>query len=468
MTLADMTALLPLMVLAATPVAVMLAIAAHRSHALASGITMAGLFATLAACWAVWPSAPRPVGDLFIVDRWALFYMGLVAAAALVVTMISRGYLERRTARREEYYVLLTLAAAGAAALVASRHVVSFVLGLELLSVSLYALVAYVREEAIGIEAGMKYLVLGGTSSAFLLFGAALVYADTGRLMLAPEPWGPLTLAGFAMVLVGVGFKLAIVPFHLWTPDVYEGASAPVTAFVATVSKGAVLALVVRWFGPLVAGNAGQDGTNLATLLSALAVASMFAGNLLALRQENVKRMLAYSSIAHMGYLFVALLAGGALGATAVSFYLVAYFVTTLGAFGVIAALSTDRDADRTEDFRGLYRRRPWLAMLMTAMLLSLAGIPLTAGFIGKFTLFLAGVGGSLWLLVICFAINSTIGLFYYLRLVATIFKREGSAPAPAPVPTMAGIALAALGVLLLALGIWPGPLIELVRGLTP
>ena len=466
MSLADMVALMPLILLAATPVAVMLAIAVRRSHDMAFALTATGLVATLVSAGMEWPVPPGDVTALFVIDRWALFYTALVAAAAIVVAMLSHGYLERRRAKREEYYVLLLLATAGAAAIVSSRHFVSFILGLEVLSVSLYALAAYVREDALNLEAGMKYLVLGGTSSAFLLFGAALVYADTGALALTGAAMSPLVLGGIAMILVGVGFKLGLVPFHLWTPDVYEGAPAPVTAFVATVSKGAVLALVVRWFGPMIAGS--HDALML--VFSALALASMFAGNLLALMQNNVKRILAYSSIAHMGYLLVAFLAGGALATAAVSFYLVAYFVTTLGAFGVIAVLSTgERDADRMEDFRGLARRRPWLAGLMTAMLLSLAGIPLTAGFVGKFYVFLAGVGGSLWLLVLAFAVNSTIGLFYYLRIVMMIFQSQVGPVPPSPrVPVMAGVALGALGVLLIAIGVWPAPLVEIVRSLVP
>jgi NADH-quinone oxidoreductase subunit N len=282
-------------------------------------------------------------------------------------------------------------------------------------------------------------------------------------------------LTGFAMILVGIAFKLALAPFHLWTPDVYQGAPAPVTAFIATVSKGAVFALLLRCFDPVAQGP--NDGVRL--LFGVLAVASMFTGNLLALLQDNVKRILACSSIAHMGYLLVAFLAGGPLAAEAVTFYLIAYFITTLGAFGVVTVLSAPgRDADRMEDYRGLFRRHPWTAAVLTVMLLSLAGIPLTAGFVGKFYVLYAGVSSSLWLLVLLLVVNSAIGLFYYLRIVVTICRRpepEPSAaasatvlPPPERVPLMGRAALSALTVLLVALGVYPGPVIDLIRLLLP
>src|SRR5262249_20378764 len=207
-----------------------------------------------------------------------------------------------------------------------------------------------------------------------------------------------LLLAGFAMLLVGVGYKLALVPFHMWTPDVYQGAPAPVTAFLATVSKGAMFALLLRYFTPIDV----YAYRPLFLVFSLIAIASMLVGNLLALSQPNVKRLLAYSSIAHLGYLLVAFLASRAMAGTAVAFYLVAYFIASLGAFGIITVLSNGaREAESIDAYRGLFWQHPWLAGIFTAMLLSLAGIPITAGFVGKFYVVAAGVGTSLWLLVI-------------------------------------------------------------------
>jgi NADH-quinone oxidoreductase subunit N len=367
----------------------------------------------------------------------------------------------------------LLLATLGSMTLVASSHFVSFFLGLEILSVSLYAMIAYTRARPISVEAGIKYLILAAASAAFLLFGIALVYAETGTMEFAriatalrANSADVIALAGLAMIVVGVGFKLALVPFHLWTPDVYEGAPAPVTAFVATVSKGAMFALLLRYSNLL----GIQTYYSLFIAFSVIAIASMLVGNLLALLQNNVKRILAYSSIAHLGYLLVAFLASGALAVIAVAFYLTAYFVTTLGAFGVVTLLSdADRDADRIDDYRGLFHRHPWLAGIFTAMLLSLAGIPLTAGFVGKFYLVAAGVGSALWLLVIVLVVASAIGLFYYLRIVVAMYQPppEG-APAPARVslPIAGSVTLAVLTLLLVWLGVYPTPFIQMIQQL--
>ena len=371
-------------------------------------------------------ATPHGGTALLTLDGYARFYTGLILAATAAVTLLSVGYLEQIADQRDEYYVLLLLAALGSLVLVAATHFVSFFLGLELLSVSLYALIAYSRTREESIEAGIKYLVLAATSAAFLLFGMALVYAELGTLAFAgltatpistPDPL--LALTGIGLIVVGFGFKLALVPFHLWTPDVYQGAPAPMTAFVATVSKGAMFALLVRYFSVVDL----RSHHALVIVFTLLAIASMFAGNLLALLQSNVKRLLAYSSIAHLGYLLVAFLASGSLAVTAVTFYLVAYFVTTLGAFGVVTVLSTgEREAESLDDYRGLVVRRPWLAVLFTAMLLSLAGIPLTAGFVGKFYLTVAAGGAGLWPLLVVMMVTSGIGLFYYLRVIVAMF----------------------------------------------
>jgi NADH-quinone oxidoreductase subunit N len=300
--------------------------------------------------------------------------------AGFSVAALTYSYLEKRQGHHEELYLLLILATLGCTVLAAASHFASFFLGIELLSVSLYALAAYLRHSDKSVEAGVKYLILAAVSSAFLLFGMALVYAETGSMAFseiavraAGAGGSGLTfLAGIGMIIVGLGFKLAVVPFHLWTPDVYEGAPAPVTAFIATASKGAVFALVLRYFTSV---EIHQHAALLA-IVTGIAVLSMFAGNLLALLQTNVKRILAYSSISHIGYLFVTVLASGPMAATAAAFYLAAYFITTLGAFGVVTVLSgKDRDADRMEDYRGLAWRRPWLTGVFTVMLFSLAGI---------------------------------------------------------------------------------------------
>jgi NADH-quinone oxidoreductase subunit N len=292
---------------------------------------------------------------------------------------------------------------------------------------------------------------------------------------LAPETWAPsglLALAGMGMILIGIAFKLALVPFHFWAADVYEGSPAPVTALIATASKGAVFALLLRYFGAM----RMQIRDPFFVIFTVVAIASMFLGNYLALLQNNLKRLLAYSSIAHMGYLLVAFLAGGRLAVTAVTFYLLAYFITTLGAFGVITALSNkETDFSRIADCRGLAFRHPFLGVVLAAMMFSLAGIPLTAGFLAKFYVLLAGVRSALWLLVLVLVANSVVGLFYYLRVIITIYQpmhagitpEGGGATRPAPSASMAGgIVLIVLTVGLIWIGVYPGPVIHWIDGL--
>jgi NADH-quinone oxidoreductase subunit N len=472
MSASDLIALSPIIVVAAAAVAVMMLIAFSRSHILTVLLAVAGLGGSF---FALFPAAgliPREVTPLIVIDGYALFYMGLILISGLIVGILSYGYLDGREGNSEEFYLLLLLATLGSMVLASARHFVSFFLGLEVLSVSLYAMVAYVRTADRSNEAGLKYLVLAGVSSAFLLFGMALVYAGLGTMEFAriaekapAEAGNPLVISGFVLTVVGIGFKLALVPFHMWTPDVYEGAPAPVAAFIATVSKGAVFALLLRYLGVTDL----QAYRPLFLIFSLLSIASMLAGNLLALLQQNVKRILAYSSIAHLGYLLVAFLAGGGLAVTAVSYYLAAYFVTMLGAFGIVSLLSGKQgDADSLDDYRGLARERPWLAGIFTLMLLSLAGIPLTAGFVGKFYVVAAGANSALWALVVILAASSAIGLFYYLRIVAALFLPAVEKERPLrQVSFSGGFVMACLVAALFWLGIYPSFLIELIRAST-
>ncbi len=504
MNAASFMASLPIVVLAAAAVLAMAAVAVFPRGRLTFWFALCGLAISLIVTLATPADVYARIGPLCVIDAYALFFTGLIAASAFLVVLLSRAYVRECVTRAEEYYLLLLLATLGAAVLVASQHFASFFLALELLSVSLYALIAYPRLQERALEAGLKYLVLAAVSSAFLLFGMALIYAQTGTMEFARlatwlgnaaggtldaataigrassgrglDPW---ILGGLALVVVGFGFKLAVVPFHMWTPDVYQGAPAPIAAFVATVSKGAVMALLLRFVGLLGLTREGP----LTTLLTLIAMASMFAGNLLALLQRDLKRLLAYSSIAHLGYMLVALLASGPAAAAAVGFYLVAYSVTTLGAFGVITVLSTGRgasgDLDALDDYRGLGRRHPWLAGVLAVMLLSLAGIPLTAGFVGKFLVVAAGVRGHLWTLVVLMVVNSAIGIYYYLRVIVAVYLQPGvtatvpvvddvalstAGSARRPVPLAAGIALAVLTAALFWLGVYPGPVLRILQ----
>jgi len=469
----DAIALLPLTVVGGTSVLVMLATAIRRSHAFTLGLTLAGLAAAFWCAWLASSVAPRQLTALLIIDDYSLFYFRLLMAAVFAIAILTYDYLRKRDLHREELYILLLVATLGAMVLVASSHFASFFLGLETLSISLYAMIAYLRMSR-PLEAGIKYLVLAAGSAAFLLFGMALVYADLGTMEFARMAQSfqgirndTLLVSGMALIITGIGFKLAVVPFHLWTPDVYEGAPAPVTAFIATVSKGAMFALLLRYFYSA----AGIADRHIAIVFTSIAIASMIAGNVLALLQDNVKRILAYSSIAHVGYLLVAFLVSGQFAVEAVTFYLVAYFVTTLGAFGIVSVMSgSDDEPDQMEDYRGLFWRRPALASVFTAMLLSLAGIPVTAGFIGKFYIVAAGASSARWALIIILVVSSVIGLFYYLRLVATMYATPDSESTTTaePATSIGGAVLAALTCLLLWLGIYPNPVLRMIENVFP
>jgi NADH-quinone oxidoreductase subunit N len=469
MNAADILALLPLLLIAATSVIVMLGIAFNRNHALAAELTLLGLAAAFVSIYAAALVAPRQVTSLLLVDRYGLFYMGLIIASAAAVAALSYQYFEDHEGHREELYLLLLIATLGCAVLVLSSHFVSFLLGLEILSVSLYAMVAYLKDRKQALEAGIKYLIMASASAAFLLFGVALIYAALGtmefsriRELSVSGSELALLLPGIVLTVTGIGFKLGVVPFHLWTPDVYQGAPAPAAAFVATTSKSAMVALLLRYF--YLSGALQYRAVFL--VFAVIAIASMCAGNLLALLQTNVKRILAYSSIAHFGYVLVAFLAGGTMAIEAVSFYLVAYTVTILAAFGIVAVLSgSERDADDVEDYRGLFWRRPLLAGVFTAALLSLAGIPATMGFIGKFYVLTAGASAAAWPLIIILVITSVAGLFYYLRIVVALYSA-----APEHVPVQMGsrgggaFILVLLMILLICFGIYPAPLLDLIR----
>ncbi|MGH8763117.1 MAG: NADH-quinone oxidoreductase subunit N [Nitrosospira sp.] len=479
LTHSDFMALLPLIIIAGGAVVVMLAAAFYRRPRPVMALTLFGLILSLAALLPAADFGPRQITPLLMVDRYALFYMALVFAATFVVTVLCYRYFGGDESRHESLYILLLLAALGSGVLVASSHFASFLLGLELLSISLFTLIAYPGNAKHPLEAGIKYLVLAGLSSAFLLFGMALIYAQLGTMQFAkigamlavPEQrLDAYGLAGLALIVAGAGFKLALVPFHMWTPDVYEGAPAPVTAFIATVSKGAMFAMILRYF---IASEAHQS-PSITLALSLIAVATILVGNLLALRQDNVKRILAYSSIAQLGYLLAGFLAFGVLAVEAVTYYLAAYFVTMLGAFGVVTVLSKgvpERDSDALTDYTGLFWRRPWLSGVFTAMLLSLAGIPLTMGFIGKFYVLAAAVGASLWLLVAALVVGSAIGLFYYLRIIAVMCApgdlkmTAGQAITPIlPLSLGESLTLAALTLLLIWLGVYPALLIHVLE----
>ncbi len=441
MTGLDLQALSPLIVLGAGATAMMLQIAFLRSVAITSALGVLVLSLAALVCVFQAPLAPRLVTPLLQADPLAFLFCGLFCVAGAVTVLLSRDYVCHHGDEPEEYFLLLVLSTTGACVLAYATHVASLMLGLELLSVSLYALIAYPNKSILPLEAATKYLVLSAAASATTLFGFALLYAGTGALdfsglgaRLDDAQLGTASLmVAAAMVFTGLAFKLSIVPFHLWTPDVYDGAPAPVTGFLASVAKVAVFIVMLRLF--LEADLFRYR--RLVEITGLMAILSMLAGNLLALLQTNVKRMLAYSSIAHIGYLLIVLMAcvnsgSHSLGYEAAAYYLIAYTVTTIAAFGLLTLISAEQVERENIDLHhisGLFWRQPLLATLMLVALLSLAGIPLTAGFIAKFYVFNAAVEGHNWVLLATLIIGSGIGIYYYLRVIYYMSRRPEEHP---------------------------------------
>ncbi len=441
MTGADFQSLSPLLILSGGATVLMLQIAFVRSVNLTATLTTLILALAALSCVYAGQIEEQRVTPLLLADHFALLFCALFCAAAAVTALLSHDYIQHHGDEPEEYFLLLTLSTLGACVLAYAVHVASFLLGLELLSVSLYALIAYPNKSILPLEAATKYLVLSGAASATALFGFALLYAVTGTLEFSTLgtrldetiSGQPVLIAGAAMVFAGMAFKLSIVPFHLWTPDVYDGAPSPITGYLASVAKAAVFIAVLRLF--LEADLFRYQ--LLVELIGLMAILSMLAGNLLALLQTNIKRMLAYSSIAHIGYLliiFMAYLTSGdrALTVEAAAYYLIAYTATTLAAFGLLTLISAqqvERENVELHHVTGLFWQRPLLAALMLVAMLSLAGIPLTAGFIAKFYLFSAAVNGQNWTLLGSLILGSGIGIYYYLRVVYYMTRRPEHQP---------------------------------------
>ena len=467
-------ALAPFVVIAGTAVAVMLGIALKRNFELAFAMAACGIIASLLTLRMPWRDSPIQAGLLIWLDDYALFYMALLLSAGLAVLGLCYDYFKDREGQHEELPLLLLTALLGALVLVGSSHFASFFIGLELLGISLFALIGYPLNQARSLEAALKYLIFSGVSSAFLLMGMALIYAQCGELYFSgigryiagQQDINVTVLSGTLLIVAGLAFKLSLAPFHFWTPDVYEGAPAPIAAFIATVSKSAVFVLLLRYF----ISSGSYSYAPLLNVFSVIAGLSIVGGNLLALLQNNVKRLLAYSSIAHMGYLLVALIAGGSIVVETFAFYLPAYCMTTIGAFGVVSVLSTAQtEADEMACYRGLFWRRPWLAATFTLMLLSLAGIPLTVGFIGKFYILTGASGSRLWGLLLAVIIGSGLGLYYYLRIVVAMSMHVETTATVKPFgrDRASTAILAVLTLLVVWLGVYPSLLVSVIHSIT-
>jgi NADH-quinone oxidoreductase subunit N len=416
-------------------------------------------------------------GGLVESDSFSFFFRLLVGTVALLVILAAGPYLDRERLPVGEFYALLLFATAGMGVLASAQELLTGFIGLEMSSISSYILAGYRRDSLKSSESAMKYFLLGSFATAFFLYGIALVYGATGTTMLdkmaAADTTGTLLKLGLAMILIGLGFKVAAAPFQVWTPDVYEGAPTPVTALFSAGPKAAAFALLLRIFATVPAATKFWFWA-----FWLLAVLTMFAGNLGALVQTNIKRLLAYSSIAHAGYILVAFAAvttmsadsnaGAAPAYAAVLFYLLSYALVKLGAFTIVSQLGGTGEKNLSlDDYAGLSQRQPFVAAMLSVYLLSLLGLPVTAGFFGKFYIFKAAVNSHLIWLAVLMAINSTIGVYYYLRVIVVMYMREPSAEAAALGPVQFPIGVNAVLLITFAgtilFGVYPNPVINFI-----
>jgi len=367
----------------------------------------------------------------FVTDPLARILKLFSVTVVATVFLYSRAYLRERGIHKGEYYLLGLFALLGIMVMISAYSLLTMYLGLELLSLALYAMVAFDRESPVAAEAAIKYFVLGAIASGSLLYGISLIYGVTGSLQLAKintallqaGPAEVVTLVGVAFILVGVAFKFGAVPFHMWVPDVYHGAPTCVTLFIGTAPKVAAFALAVR---VLVEG-LGPTAQSWEAMVTVLAVLSLGLGNVVAIVQTNIKRMLAYSAIGHVGFIFLGLLAGNRAGLEAALFYTIVYIIMAAGAFGVVILMSRKGfEADRLEDFKGLNQRSPWFAAVMLLIMISMIGVPPLAGFYAKWWVLAAVIdAGHIWLAVVA-VLFSVIGAFYYLRIVKLMYFDDG------------------------------------------
>jgi NADH-quinone oxidoreductase subunit N len=436
----------------------------HRSPARA--VRWTGIVVLAAALGAVLllGAAGEGVGAMYVRDGLTVVLQVTALLAALVASALGGDYVERAALEAGEFHALVLVTALGAMVMAASRDLIMLFLGLETLSIPLYVLAAFARRDLRSQEAGMKYFLLGAFSTAFFLYGIALVFGASGSTALgavAAAPSSRLLQVGAAMLVVGLGFKAAVVPFHAWAPDVYEGAPLPVTAYMAVIAKVGAFAALLR----VVPAILDASRSEWILVLGTLSVLTMALGNLAALLQPGIKRLLAYSSIAHAGFMLIGVAAGTAQGAGAVAFYLVAYTFMTLGAFGVVLMLErAGGEADRIADLTGLAWRSPGLAAAMAVFMVSLAGLPPTAGFVAKFYVFAAALDAGQTALAVIGVLTSVVSAYFYLRVAYTMFTGD-----PHPDVAFVGgrwvaaaITLSTLGVL--ALGVFPAPLTAFVQ----
>ena len=459
MTLADVFSIMPIIITACAALVVLLCAPLLHARTI-SWIAVATSGA--AGLWAAFtPTAATPALPGLAFTPLAQFLIPLFCLSAVLTLLFSHGYNERRAIKGEEYPATVLFALFAMCVLPCATNLLILFLALESIAFAFYILVTMDLNRAESGEAGLKYLLMGAVAAAFTAFGFALIFAGSGTLALTGAIASPenraIISAGWGVVIIGIAFKLSLVPAHLWTPDVYQGAPAPVAAFLSTSSKvaAAALLLMLLAFSPPM--------PELRAPLYVLSLLSMVIGNLAALRQENIKRMLAYSSIAHMGYLTLALLTGTREGYAAVLLYGAIYTAMNLAAFGAIASLSLDEERDLISDYAGVGFSAPLRGGVLALSMLALAGIPPTAGFIGKFFVFYAAIRGGEMTLAIIGIVSAAASAYFYLKVVVHLYMHRSEAATPRPTPPAEALALCGAALFVVVLGIFPAPFIRLV-----
>ncbi len=466
------TIISPALIVTGTALVAMIADMISPRGSKAALLSFVGIMLAIFQSIRLWGSQDISFSNMVALDNYTIFFNIIFLIGTALTIGISLTYVKREKIDKAEYYILLLLATVGMMLLAAGTDLIMIFLGLELLSISQYILAGFMRREPASNEAALKYFLLGAFATGFLLYGMALVYGGCGTTNLVgitdyisstTAAESPLLLVGGFLILVGLGFKIALVPFHMWVPDVYEGAPTAITAFISAGPKAAGFAALLRVF---VLTFEAMQGEWIA-IVWVIAALTMTVGNVIAISQNNIKRMLAYSSIAHAGYALVALVASAEEGVSSLIFYLLVYTLMNIGAFGILIMMGREGAENLTFDsYSGLGFKRPVVALLMTLFMMSLAGFPPTAGFIGKFYIFRAAIKAGFTGLVIVAVVNSVISVYYYLRVVVVMYMSEPeevpstAVGASTPVLLSLTLALCALGVI--EIGIMPSWLLEL------
>ena len=465
----DLIALAPVIVLSVFAMMVLIVdLFGGRNKTLLVFISLVGLLMTAISAFAKNPIPAYSFNDSYIVDHLSLFFICIFTISSALAILLSVEYNEREGIRAGEYYALILFCTVGMILLASSTDMIMIFLGIEIVSICLYVLAGIRRGNLASNEAALKYFLLGAFATGFLLYGMTLVYGSTGSTNLFeiadfvknPEAQSnPLLLMGLVLLIIGFGFKVASVPFHMWAPDVYQGAPTPVTAFMAVGPKAAAFAAFFRVFAEAFP----EMAPSWEVLLSSIAVLSMFFGNLGAIMQTNIKRMLAFSSISHAGYILMAVIAKNSLGASSLLFYMLAYAFTTFGIFGIVILLGRKGEENlEIENYSGLAYKHPIIALSMTVFLLSLAGLTPFAGFIAKFYIFSAAVQEGLITLVIIAVLNSAISFYYYLKVVVFMYMKEPEAEFRISLTPLTLFVVFVGVIATVSLGIFPGSIIAL------